>query len=404
MSDASPAAPLAILDDRYERLARISWWDQECLRRAKVMVVGAGALGNEILKQLALLGIGRIALVDFDEVAISNLSRSILFRREDNGKKKALVAAARLKEINPDVRVLPLVGEVHSIVGTGFVRRMDLVLAGVDSVQARLQINELAWRAGVPWIDGALHELDGTMRVFMPPSGPCYECGLSDADYQQANLRHSCQLLPRNGLLEMPTPTSPTSAAIVGAWQAQEAVKWLHGQPIVAGQAVSYYGRTHEYFRTHLRYRESCPAHDERTVVLELPEVSSQTTAGELLELLSNRLESEVTVELDREVLLGFFCSRCDVFARELAPRAKLTYESSICPNCGSARDPRFRHRLEVGDRFAAIRLSELGIPCLHTLRVRCKGGFSHTFELTGDLSSPDLADFFATGEKHVDP
>src|SRR6476660_1500957 len=92
--------------DRYGRFRLISWWRQERLAAAKVLVVGAGALGNEVLKNLALLGVGTVYVIDLDEVEPSNLSRSVLFRAEDGGRGKAEVAARRAGEINPDVSFL----------------------------------------------------------------------------------------------------------------------------------------------------------------------------------------------------------------------------------------------------------------------------------------------------------
>ena len=82
-------------DDRYSRLRLISWWRQERLATAKVLVVGAGALGNEVIKNLALLGVGTTYLIDLDAIEASNLSRSVLFRAEDAGRPKAEVAARR---------------------------------------------------------------------------------------------------------------------------------------------------------------------------------------------------------------------------------------------------------------------------------------------------------------------
>ena len=74
--------------DRYSRLRLIGWWDQEKISNAKILVVGAGALGNEVLKNLALLGVGHVYLIDFDEIQASNLSRSVLFRAEHEGQSK----------------------------------------------------------------------------------------------------------------------------------------------------------------------------------------------------------------------------------------------------------------------------------------------------------------------------
>ena len=75
-----PDDPFVIDDDRYSRLRLIAWWEQEKLTAAKVLVVGAGALGNEVLKNLALMGVGLVYVVDFDTIEESNLTRSVLIR------------------------------------------------------------------------------------------------------------------------------------------------------------------------------------------------------------------------------------------------------------------------------------------------------------------------------------
>src|SRR5262252_8460788 len=99
------ADDVLIIDDgdRYGRLRLISWWRQERLAAARVLVVGAGALGNEVLKNLALVGAGSIHMIDLDTVEPSNLSRSVLFRPEDGGQPKAVVAARRAREITPEI-------------------------------------------------------------------------------------------------------------------------------------------------------------------------------------------------------------------------------------------------------------------------------------------------------------
>src|SRR5437899_12932824 len=105
--------------DRDSRLRLIRCWDHERLRAAKVLDVGAGAIGNEVLKNLALLGIGQVWVIDLDEIEDSNLTRSVLFRHEDCGKSKAIAAAEEMRNINPDVRVTPIHGNVVTDLGLG---------------------------------------------------------------------------------------------------------------------------------------------------------------------------------------------------------------------------------------------------------------------------------------------
>lgn len=195
--------------DRYASLKLIDWWDQARLRRARVMVVGAGALGNEVLKNLALLGVGYIFLVDFDTVEAANLSRAVLYRAQDVGKRKVEVAAARLREINPDVRVATFHGDVTQALGQGVYRRVDVVIGCLDNRAARLAVNRACWRHGVAWIDGALEVLMGIARVFVPDQGACYECTMTEADYDLVNVRYRCPMLRPEDLQEAGSPPRP---------------------------------------------------------------------------------------------------------------------------------------------------------------------------------------------------
>src|SRR6185295_7141905 len=99
-------------EDRFHRFKLISWWDQERLRNAKVLVIGAGALGNELLKNLSLLGVGNVIVADMDRIENSNLSRSVLYRAKDNGQLKATAAARAAKEIYPDQKIHAFNGNV----------------------------------------------------------------------------------------------------------------------------------------------------------------------------------------------------------------------------------------------------------------------------------------------------
>ncbi len=127
----NPEKPLIIPNLQKDRLGTfsfISWWEREKVENAHVMVVGAGALGNEVIKNLVLMGIGYIYIVDFDTIEMANLSRSVLFRESDTGRKKAEVAAARAKEINPNIHVQYMHGDVTTEVGLGVFRRMDVII------------------------------------------------------------------------------------------------------------------------------------------------------------------------------------------------------------------------------------------------------------------------------------
>ena len=170
---------------RYASLQLIPWWQQSRIARARVMVVGAGALGNEILKNLALLGIGHIFIIDFDDIEASNLTRSVLYREEDIGSHKVEVAAKRVKEINPDVKVAFLHGDVTTDIGLGLIRSMDVVIGAVDNFAARIFINRASFKTGTPWINGGIIELVGEAHVYLPGKGACFECNLPPDAYRE---------------------------------------------------------------------------------------------------------------------------------------------------------------------------------------------------------------------------
>ncbi len=185
--------------DRYSRLRLIAWWDQAKLARARILVVGAGALGNEVLKNLALLGVGHIYVVDFDRIETSNLTRSVLFRKRDCGRTKVAAAAEALAEMNPDTQVHGLEANVMTDIGLGMFRDVDLVIGCLDNREARLWVNRCCWKVGTPWIDGGIQEINGVVKVFVPPGGACYECAMTETDYRLINLRYSCPLSASGG-------------------------------------------------------------------------------------------------------------------------------------------------------------------------------------------------------------
>src|ERR1700728_2586670 len=197
-------------EDRYSRLRLIPWWDQEKIRAARVLVIGAGALGNEILKNLALLGFLHVVVVDLDQIELSNLSRAILFRPADVGRSKADTVAHAYQELLPEATVQPLTANIMQDCGLGLFAWADLILAGLDNREARLWINRSAWKAGRPWIDGAIEALIGVPRVFLPGKAPGYECTLGETDWAILGRRMACNLLLHDPNQQGRVPTTPT--------------------------------------------------------------------------------------------------------------------------------------------------------------------------------------------------
>jgi molybdopterin/thiamine biosynthesis adenylyltransferase len=373
-----PTAPeqldVELEEDRYDRLRLIPWWDQDKLQQARVMVVGAGALGNEIIKNLAMLGVGRLVIIDFDLVENSNLSRSVLFRESDEGRNKAQVAARSARELNPDVRAQPLMGNIVYDVGLGVFREMDVVIGGLDNREARLAINQNCWRVNRPWIDGAIEVLHGVARVFRPPDGPCYECTMSEMDYKLLNMRRSCALLTKDEMLKGRVPTTPTVASVIGGIQVQEAVKLIHNRPdmpVLAGKGFMYNGVTHDSYVVEYQRREDCYSHETFEEVIELDRGVADSQVGDILDIIRAQVTPSAVLEFEREIVYELYCEHCHTRQPIFRALGKVTVDEGRCPDCGQMRLPEMTHSVDAQPEFMDMTLEELGVPPYDIVRGR---------------------------------
>lgn len=166
---------------RYSRQLLVDEFDldgQEALRTATVLMVGCGGLGNPAALYLAGAGVGRLRLVDDDEVELSNLHRQIAFQGEQIGSPKALALAARLHALNPDVAVQTHQQRIDAAWLDANLDDVSLVLDCTDNFATRQAINAACVRHRKPLISGAAIRLDGQLAVFdlRQPDSACYAC------------------------------------------------------------------------------------------------------------------------------------------------------------------------------------------------------------------------------------
>ena len=385
----SPEKPIHIPNLQKDRLGTfefISWWEREKVQQAKVLVIGAGALGNEVIKNLALMGVGYIFIVDFDNIEAANLSRSVLFRETDNHRSKAEVVAARAKSINPQIHVQYLNADVTTGLGLGIIRRMDAIIGCLDNREARLAVNRYCYWMDKPWVDGAIQELLGLMRVFVPGQGACYECTLTEQALRDLSLRYSCQLLARQNVLLGKVPTTPTIASIIGGIQSQEALKLIHDMPVEPGKVVHFNGLNNDMHTTAYVPRDDCESHWTYGEITELPARAERATLEDILRIARADLGQEAIVELDQELVTSLECPSCHTFEEVLRPVSEITFEAGHCPTCGELREAQFTHMISGEENFLHRTLANVGVPPLHILRAH--NGFEYRFyELSGDLS-----------------
>jgi molybdopterin/thiamine biosynthesis adenylyltransferase len=151
----------------YARHDLLEGWDQRILSEGRIMIVGVGALGCEIAKDFALMGIGKLILVDLDLIETSNLSRQMLFRPGDEGRPKAEVAAERLKEMNPYLEVDHYFEKLQKL-PTSVYEEADVVVMALDNFNARLDLNKLCLRLNKPCVEGGTVGFEGHCQVIIP--------------------------------------------------------------------------------------------------------------------------------------------------------------------------------------------------------------------------------------------
>lgn len=373
-------------EDRYARLRLIPWWDQERLKNATIMVVGAGAIGNELIKNLTLLGIGRILVYDMDAIESTNLTRSVLYRARDVGRYKAEVAAERAKEMNPDVKAKAFIANIIDDVGLGVFRRMNVVLGGLDNREARLSINQSCYKVDRPWIDGAIEALNGFARVFIPGQGACYECTMTETDWMLINKRKSCALLTHEQMAEGKIPTTPTSSSIIAGIQVQEMLKLLHADrnlPTLAGKGYVFNGLTHDSYVVEYQCKEDCMSHDTYEKIVEKPWSVKTIALKDVLVEIRSELGERAVLDFDRDIATRAKCS-CGECKDLFTPVHKLKGHMLTCPKCGAQMTFDSIHSIKGEEDFLDKTPYEIGIPPLHIVGGRV--GMNTTYyEFTAD-------------------
>lgn len=365
-------AAAEVREDRYSRLRLIPWWNEEKIREARVLVIGAGALGNEILKNLALLGAEKIVIVDLDRIEESNLSRAVLYRTEDVGQYKAYAAARSFKAMSPGASVQPLVANVVHSCGLGLFHWSDIIIAGLDNREARLWINRAAWKMNRPWVDGAIEGINGVARVFIPGVAPCYECTLGETDWALLERRMSCNLLAREQDPAGKVPTTPTISSIIAGIEVQEAVKLIHGLPTLASKGFIFEGLNHTSYVVEYTENPDCMSHYTLPSIIQLPQSSRDLTLAGLHERACHDLgSSEVVLEFSRDVVQKLTCPRCKEEEERFAALGSIAYNEGRCPRDGEMRIVTTLHNYMGQGALGPRKLDSLGLPLFDVFTAR---------------------------------
>ena len=377
---------------------------QNQVSAAHVMVVGCGALGNEVLKNLVLMGVTHIVVVDFDIVEMGNLTRSVLFSKSDAERKrlKVEVVAERLQQMNDAVEVTAICGDIAYDVGLGLIRQMDVVIGCVDSRWARFCINRLCMRAGIPWVDGGIDGLEGTVRVFAPGKN-CYACNLGPEGLKDLARRMPCSGIIRRQEQTGSAPTTSIIASIIGAIEVQEALKIIitgvrrqesgdrsqesgdrrqgDGEMTSLCGKMLYYDGEHTTVRIadYQAYDDECPEHELWAPVRQTA-VCDATPVGEALRCWTQELNArEVTLCLANDCFVDYVSRRDNdervtmmVPGRSVAD--KVADERSLDGQPLSALYQHEYRHIDTGFPYPSLTLAQLGIPQHDIVQVTADG------------------------------
>ena len=212
--------------ERYARQLLLENWDQEKLSQSTVVVAGIGALGTIVAVDLVLTGIGKVIVIDFDTIELSNLSRQYLYNDDDVGKAKAVVAGQRLREMNPDVQVLALNSAIQDVRHSIY-EESDLIIDGLDTFEARRWLNSLCVQKNKVLLHGGMYGWWGNVQRVVPFETACLECQpLVPAE----RLQKACTPPGERRKVEEPPAKFPallSVATIIAGIQFQEAIKHL---------------------------------------------------------------------------------------------------------------------------------------------------------------------------------
>lgn len=333
------------MSERYQRHSLIPDWQQEKLQDAHVIIVGVGAIGNEVARNVTMAGVGHLTLCDPDVVSESNLSRCALFSLNSLGQKKAIAAAETLSIINPLTQIDIVPKDLASGIGLATLRDADLVMSCLDSRSARLQLAGRCNLVQTPVIDGGTSEWKGEIRPFLDVDGPCYGCSLSAHERSIVDQAWSCL----DTLSEENIGTNIFLSVLVGGWMSTIAIRYLMGLELDStGLYIDVSNKQSQPIT--LRRSKECPLHFNIPKSQRLP-INNQAT----IESLMSYVEGGIPLAW-LPVMYGRKCFACG-YQEDISG---IPIQAS-CQKCNSMMIP--ETTLDLSLLPLTIKLSDCGIP-----------------------------------------
>ena len=242
--------------NRYARhisLPQIGLVGQKTISKSNILVIGAGGLGSPVILYLAAAGIGRIGIIDFDEVDFSNLQRQVIHSNSSVGQNKAESARRRIKELNQEVEVKIWKDRLTPENGMEiFQDGWDIVVDGTDNLPTRYLIDDLCSMLNLPWVYGSIYRFEGQVSVFNFNGSPSYRDLFPEAPPSE-----SIPSCAEGGVLGV-------LPGVIGAIQATEAIKAITGVgELLSGKLLIYDAEKMDFNKLNFdRLKDRTPVRD----------------------------------------------------------------------------------------------------------------------------------------------
>ena len=200
--------------ERYDRqimIGEIGQEGQERLKRSRVAIAGSGGLGSPIAIYLTAAGIGMIRVIDYDQVALSNLNRQVLHWEEDIGKKKVASARTKLSSLNRAVEIEAIEETITEGNVSHLMNGCDVIIDAMDNLPTRYILNRCAIEKNIPFFHGAVNGFEGRVMTIIPGETACLRC------------------MYRGPVPQEKFPVIGVTPAVIGSIQATEVIKYLVG-------------------------------------------------------------------------------------------------------------------------------------------------------------------------------
>lgn len=340
--------------ERYARHNLIDWFKQEDLQKHSVGVIGAGAVGNEIIKCLSLLGIGSILVCDLDTIEIHNLTRSVLFRDSDLGLSKAEVASLRATELDSNIKATSITDDFWRSLKLEDIQKLNCIFCCVDNFEARIKLNKLCSLLSIDLINIGIDSRFGSVEYFPFSSNsdsPCFECNLPYSVYARISQRYSCGWLRKVAVEEKLIPTTIITSSLAAA---QAVSIFLHTQKDTAlcpkSTRILIDSITGITTVTEPQINEFCPNCSEHKHLEKIYMKLGRRICNSIIS--NNQLSRDYVLKTSEQVLTKYRCITCDCESTVIFKAAEEFDEKiATCPTCSdAARQVVIKDQFTIGE------------------------------------------------------